>query len=261
MNTPKKSLGQHWLSDEESLRRIVASADINEGDTVLEVGPGLGTLTELLCAQAKTVIAVEMDESLVQELKERVPTGNLTVVTGDILEYDLATLPRNYKVVANIPYYLTSYLLRKLWSGENPPETASLLIQKEVAERVTAEPGDMTVLAFSVQYYARATMLDVVPKELFNPQPQVDSAILQLKRRDKPYFEADTKKLFRLVKAGFSERRKKLANSLAGGLNMDKEEAGSMLNAAGISPNARSQELSLDDWARLYESSTENGIL
>lgn len=254
---PKKSLGQHWLFDEEALRAVADAGEITGSDTVVEVGPGLGSLTRLLCERAGRVIAVEADPVLASNLHNELRRGRtsaqkLEVVEGDILQFDFNGLPAGYKVVANIPYYITSNLLRQLLESDNPPTVMALLLQAEVADRVTASPGDMSVLAFSVQYYAEARKFRTVPKELFDPVPKVDSAILQLKKRPQPYFPADKKKLFRLVKAGFGERRKQLRNSLAGGLRLDKDQTLSLLATAGISPDSRAQELSLKDWGALY---------
>lgn len=257
----KKSLGQHWLHDKAVLQRMVSAGEITENDTVLEVGPGQGTLTEYVCAAAREVIAVETDEELAGQLPERIALDNLSVVTGDILTYDFTRLPKGYKMVGNIPYYLTSRLLRVTYDGNNPPVVASLLVQKEVAERVAALPGDMSLLAVSVQYFAEPVMLDVVPKELFIPVPQVDSAILQIRLRPKPYFPADTETFFRLVKAGFGERRKKLTNALSGGLRIDKQQAVDILQEAGIGTEVRAQELSLDQWQMLYTAALQHGII
>lgn len=259
---PKKSLGQHWLFDESALRAVADAGEINSGDTVLEIGPGLGTLTALLSERAGRVVAVEADPELAKGLINQLRRGpalkqNVEVVEGSILEFDLRRLPKDYKVVANIPYYITSNLLRMLLESANPPSLMSLLVQEEVADRVTAGPGYMSTLSFSVQYYAEAQKLQTVPKELFEPPPKVDSAILLLRRRKSPYFEADTKKLFRLVKAGFGERRKKLTNSLAGGLRIDKTESEQLLRSAGIGLRVRAQELSMDDWHQLYNAAQE----
>ena len=245
-------LGQHWLFDQPSLKAIVDAADISRRDTVLEVGPGLGSLTELLVARAKQVIAVEKDEGLVADLKLRLAADNLEVVNDDILQYDLRQLPTGYKVVANIPYYLTSKLIQILLESPNQPQSMALLVQKEVAERVTAVPGQMSVLAISVQFYAVAQMGQVVPKSLFKPPPKVDSALLQIKPRSKPAFEADPKRFFRLVKAGFSARRKQLKNSLAGGLQISVGKSLELLNNARLNATIRAQELSLEDWKHLY---------
>lgn len=257
----KKSLGQHWLYDKAVLQRMVSAGEITENDTVLEVGPGQGTLTEYVCEAACEVIAVEADEELAGQLPDRITSDNLSVVTGDILTYDFTRLPEGYKMVGNIPYYLTSRLLRVVYDGNNPPVVASLLVQKEVAERVAALPGDMSLLAVSVQYFADPVMLDVVPKELFTPVPQVDSAILQIRLRPQPYFSANTETFFRLVKAGFSERRKKLANALSGGLRIDKQQAIDVLQESGIGTEVRAQELSLDQWQVLYTTALQHGIV
>lgn len=253
MLSPKKSLGQHWLADETALAAMCDAADLTAKDIVLEIGPGLGTLTQLLVQQARQVIAIEFDLQLAAKLPKLVTADNLQVTAADILQFDLTHLPEGYKVVANIPYYLTSNLLQVLCESPNPPKQMALLVQKEVAERVAAKPGDMSLLSVSVQYYCTATVGMVVPAALFTPPPKVDSQILSLKYRTKPLFEGvDTKKFFQVVKAGFSQRRKKLRSSLAAGMRIDKPRAESLLHKAGIDPNSRPQELSLADWHRLY---------
>ena len=253
---PKKSLGQHWLHDELSLTAMVTCGQVQQGDTVLEIGPGLGTLTEYLVeavGDSGQVVALEYDEELAKQLPSRVPSKRLHVTYADCLTFDYAILPRGYKVVANIPYYLTSNLLRVLSEHSNPPEVIALLVQKEVAERVAAEPGDMSMLSVSVQLYYQATLADVVPAELFTPPPKVDSQIIQLIRREQPLFDdLDHKAFFRVVKAGFSQRRKKLRSSMSAGLHLAKPEATALLERAGIDPNARPQELSLQQWHHLY---------
>lgn len=248
-----KGLGQHFLVDRPSLDAVMAAGELTSDDTVLEVGPGLGTMTIPLAQAVGQVVAVEQDPALAQLLERDRPT-NLRVIAGDIMQFDLGMLPHGYKVVANIPYYLTSGLLRRLLEAENHPRLLALLIQKEVAQRVAAEPGKMSILAVSVQYYGQPEVVQIVPRQLFWPSPQVDSAILQVRVSDQPAFEADRDKLFRLVKAGFGERRKMLKNSLAGGLNMSMELAGQLIESADISPTARAQELSLADWEQLYRA-------
>lgn len=252
---PKKHLGQHWLRDSEALKAMVTAADVSAGDTVVEIGPGLGTLTTELVKVATKVIAVEFDELLATELPFRVPAENLEVIQADILKFDFGSLPKNYKVVANIPYYLTSNLLRQLCESLNPFSQAALLVQKEVAERVSANAGQTSLLSISVQFYAQVELGRVVPASLFEPPPKVDSQILKLTYRNEPLFpEVDSKKFFRLVKAGFSERRKKLRSSLSGGLGITKDEAEALMQEAKIDPNLRAQALSLDDWHRLYKA-------
>ncbi len=249
----KKSLGQHWLTDFGSLAAMCDAAEVQDGDTVLEIGPGVGTLTELLVERADKVVAVEFDEKLAAELPRRRPESNLEVVNQDILRFDLTTMPADYKVVANIPYYLTSNLVRVLSESTNQPSYAVLLVQKEVAERVAAGPGAMSLLSVTAQFYWQASTGELVPAKLFTPPPKVDSQILILKRRDTPLFpDVDAKQFFRLVKAGFSNRRKTLLNSLSGGLHLDKPAVSQLLESADITPTARPQELSLEQWHRLY---------
>jgi 16S rRNA (adenine1518-N6/adenine1519-N6)-dimethyltransferase len=260
---PKKSLGQHWLHDEATLASICDSAEVQAGDTVLEVGPGLGTLTSQLLTRGAHVTAVEFDPPLAERLEANVAksgaaTDNLKVVHEDILKFNLTTLPKGYKLVANIPYYLTSNLIRVTTESGNPFDTAAILIQKEVAERVVAGPGQMSLLSVSAQFYCEVSLGALVPAELFTPPPKVDSQVLVLKYRPEPLFEnVDTKLFFRLVKAGFSQKRKTLVNSLSGGLSIGKDQARELLGAADIAENARAQALSLDDWYALYEVYTQ----
>lgn len=257
MPSTKKSLGQHWLHDTDSLDAIVAAAHVQPTDTVLEIGPGPGTLTEKLVQQASQVVAVEFDTDLAQELPMRVPANNLRVVHQDILQFDLTSLPPNYKVVANIPYYLTSNLLRVLCESANHFSNAAILIQKEVAERVCAGPGSMSMLSVSVQFYCEARLGAVVPAELFTPPPKVDSQVLELTFRQQPLFpDVDTRTFFRVVKAGFAQRRKTLLNSLSGGLQLDRAATEALLAQADILPTVRAQALSLDQWYELYKAYT-----
>lgn len=248
-----KTLGQHWLTDASALESICDLAELTKDDLVVEVGPGLGTLTEHLRKRAGKVVAVEYDEKLALELAAKYANTNVEVRSEDILRFDLTALPA-YKVVANIPYYLTSNLLRVLCESPNPPRSMTLLVQKEVAERVVAGPGAMSLLSVSVQFYCEASLGELVPAFLFTPPPKVDSQVLHLVYRQKPLFDdVDTAKFFRIVKAGFSERRKKLRSSLSGGLKMDKSEAETYLQKAGISPDKRAQELTLKNWYDLYK--------
>jgi 16S rRNA (adenine1518-N6/adenine1519-N6)-dimethyltransferase len=248
-----KSLGQHWLTDAEALKAMVEAADVGAGDTVLEIGPGLGTLTKFLTEQAKQVVAVEFDKDLADALPGQVPAANLKVVSEDIMKFDLTTMPTNYKIVANIPYYLTSNLVRSISESSNPPMVAVILVQKEVAERVAAEPGQMSMLSVSAQYYWEVILGREVPARLFTPVPKVSSQILILRRRPKPLFDdIDEKQFFRVVKAGFAARRKTLLNSIGAGLRLEKDQALALLADADIEPNRRAQTLSLDEWYKLY---------
>ena len=249
----KKSLGQHWLHDQASLQAMCAAADVQANDVILEIGPGLGSLTSLLVRRAGQVIAVELDKKLAATLPGKFPAGNLRVVSQDILQFDFTSLPAGYKLVANIPYYLTSHLIRVISETPNPPRIATLLVQKEVAERVAASPGTMSLLSITAQFYWQVSLGREVPAELFTPPPKVDSQILILKRRPKPLFpDVDTKAFFRLVKAGFAQRRKTLLNSLSAGLHLERDKVRDICQKVAIDPTRRAQTLSLDDWHTLY---------
>lgn len=253
MNEPwaKKGLGQHWLHDVASLEAMAAG--VERGDIILEIGPGTGTLTKVLLAKGAKVIAVEKDESLLKSLEQKFSQDDFRLINQGILEFDLTSIPAIYKVVANIPYYLTSNLIRVLSESSNPPESVVLLVQKEVAERVSAQPGKMSLLSVSAQFYWEVSLGLAVPANLFTPPPKVDSQIVILDRRKKPLFDVDQKEFFQIVKAGFGERRKTLSNSLSGGLRMTKSETELLLSQAGIDPGLRAQALSLENWYQLYK--------
>lgn len=255
---PNKALGQHWLTDRFILGEIADAAETTSDDTVLEIGPGLGTLTSELLSRAKNVIAVEFDENLAAKLPGQFPGTNLEVRNEDILSFDLGSLPANYVVVANVPYYITSKIVQKLMTAANKPRIAVLLVQKEVAERIAAQPGDMSILALSAQVYAEAGLGIEVPKEFFTPPPKVDSQVIILKTRQAPLVAPDEEKqFFRLVKAGFSAKRKKLRSSLSGGLALSKPEVEAVLQGVGISPDARAEDLAIDEWKRIAASLNE----
>lgn len=249
---PNKSLGQHWLKDRLILEAIADSADITPDDTVLEIGSGLGTLTSVLLSRAKEVIAVEFDAELARKLPGQFPGKNLTVHNQDILSFDLSQLPAGYKVVANVPYYITSKIVQLLMTSVNKPSVAVLLVQKEVAERLAARPGDMSILAISAQLFAEVSLGELVPREYFTPPPKVDSQVVVMHTRSTPFVSGDQEKaLFRVVKAGFSAKRKMLRSSLAGGLGIEKTEAEKLLAAANISPDARAEDLAITEWQNL----------
>lgn len=255
MDVPKKSLGQHWLYDPASLEAMCKAVDVNPSDTVLEIGPGLGTLTQLLADRAEKVIAVELDQNLSATLPGKVKASNLQVITQDILSFDFTSLPTDYKIVANIPYYLTSNLIRVISETTNQPQAVALLVQKEVAQRVAAQPGDMSILSVTAQFYWEVNLGRVVEAALFTPPPKVDSQILILTRRQKPLFaDVEPKDFFRLVKAGFAQRRKTLLNSLSAGLHIDKTTIIQVAQSVDIDPMRRAQTLSLEEWHNLYLS-------
>lgn len=254
-NNTKKALGQHWLHDLDVLESIAEAAKVGEGDEVLEIGPGLGTLTDVLAKLGAKVLALEFDQDLIGKLEKKYSnTQQVKIEQGDIRTFDFSKIKDDYKIVANIPYYLTSNLIRSISETSNPPTVAVLLIQKEVAQRLCAKPGQMGILSVTAQFYFECSLGIEVPAILFTPPPKVDSQVVVLTQRDKKLFDVDEQNYFNLVKAGFSEKRKTLANSLSGGLHMSKDEATTILQKAEIKPSTRAQELSLQDWYRLYLS-------
>ena len=247
-----KSLGQHWLRDRTILATIADAAELTPSDTVLEIGPGLGTLTSEILRQTDKVIAVEYDGELARKLPGQFPGKDLTVINEDILTFDLDSLPAGYKVVANVPYYITSKIIERLMTAHNKPSIAVLLVQKEVAERIAARPGDMSILAVSAQLYAEASLGALVPRRFFTPPPKVDSQVIVLRTRTTPLVPAeDERALFRVVKAGFRAKRKKLRSSISAGLAITKPAAEELLRHANIDPELRAEDLSIDDWLRL----------
>lgn len=250
-----KGLGQNFLQDPLALERIVAAAQIQPLDTVLEIGPGLGSLTRYLAVAAKEVVAVELDANLLPPLKQVLaPYQNVRVVQGDILKLSPKYLitERDYLVVANIPYYITSAVIRHLLEGEARPRRIVLTLQKEVAERICAQPGDMSLLALSVQVYGRPRIATEIPAEAFFPTPRVDSAVVVIDIYPAPLIKDELlEKFFKLIKAGFSQKRKTLRNALSAGLHIAPAEATELLNVAGIDPQRRAETLSIEEWEKL----------
>ncbi len=250
---PNKSLGQHWLKDRLILEAIADCAELSKTDTVLEIGPGLGTLTSVLLQKAGQVVAVEFDEALARKLPGQFPGTSLTVRHENILDFDTDNFVHVYKVVGNIPYYITAKIVQKFSTCTNSPELMVLLVQKEVAERLAASPGSMSVLSVAAQLYNDVTLGPVVGAEWFTPPPKVDSQVVILKKRTADLVDRDEQKaFFRVVKAGFAERRKKLRSSLSGGLGISKEQVDRLLSACGLSPEVRAQELSIEQWKKVY---------
>jgi 16S rRNA (adenine1518-N6/adenine1519-N6)-dimethyltransferase len=254
---PKKGLGQNFLQDPDALERILAAAEVRHADTVLEIGPGLGTLTRYLAAAAQEVIAVELDARLFPALESVLaPYDNVQLVQGDALAVDLAEWIRasGYLVVANIPYYITSALLRHLLENEKKPRRLVLTVQSEVAERICEGPGKMSLLALSVQVYGQPSIAARIPAGAFYPAPKVDSAVLVVEVFDSPRLPEHLLDIyFQLIKAGFSQKRKKLRNSVSAGMHQSKTETEKLLWAADIDPQRRAETLSLEEWGRLSD--------
>ena len=248
---PSKGLGQNFLIDKNILDKIIDSANLNSADFVLEVGPGLGTLTQELAKRAGQVVAVEKDENMIEILKETLPEyKNVEVLNEDILKYN--PQQTDYKLIANIPYYLTSPLIRKFLESKNPPKEIILMIQKEVAERICAKAGDMSLLAVSVQFYAEAKIISSVSKNCFWPAPKIDSAIIKIIPFAKP--DINPEDFFKVVKAGFSHPRKQLLGNLSGELNLTKEKTTQWLSKNNIDTKQRAETLSIQDWKNLTNS-------
>lgn len=258
-----KSLGQHWLRDRVVLDGIAEEAEIKNGDFVLEIGSGLGTLTSSLlkfAGKEGEVLSIEFDEDLAKKLPAQFPGKNLTVKNTDFLDFDLSKLPKNYKVAANVPYYITSKIIEKLLTSDNKPSIAALLVQKEVAERICAKSGDLSVLSIASQIYADCELGQFVPRELFTPPPKVDSQVVILKILEKNKLECfndqnntkiSEKQFFRIVKAGFTARRKKILKALSANLALSKEQTIKILAQAKVSPDARAQELTIENWLEI----------
>jgi len=257
----RKSLGQHFLIDEGVLRTIASAAELNASDVVVEIGPGLGILTRELARRAGRVVSVELDSLLAASLKQALASlKNVTVVDGDILRLEPAALLRdqktanNYKVVANLPYYITSAILRHFLEAKLKPEGMVVMVQKEVAEAIVAKPGRMSLLSVSVQFYGEPRIISYVPARCFYPLPEVSSAILKVVLRPQPMVTHDSEGFFQLVRAGFCASRKQLANSLAQGLGLPKAAVLLLLEKAAIISKRRAETLTITEWAQLWQA-------
>jgi len=264
---PTKLRGQNFLLDPEILQRMVDASGVKKSDTVLEVGPGFGTLTEFLAEKAKKVIAVELDDALFGLLKAQLgKSSTVKLLHADILKMRREDLPveKKYKIVSNLPYNITSFFLRKFMQEEFRPETLTLMLQEEVANRICAKPGKMSILAVSVQFFSYPEILFRVSADNFWPEPKVHSSAVHLRTKSEEEVKkqlvaagTDEKSFFRLIKFGFSARRKQLHNNLAGGMrsmgknNFATKDVKRVLRDSKIPENARAQDLSLDDWFAL----------
>jgi 16S rRNA (adenine1518-N6/adenine1519-N6)-dimethyltransferase len=262
----KKRLGQHFLIDDAVLEKILNAANLTPDDTVIEVGPGLGLMTQELARRAGWVIAIELDNRLAAILLETIQAENVVVLNEDVLGTDPAKLLkdsaphfppqlRSYKVVANLPYYITSPVLRHFLEAPVKPVTMVVMVQKEVAETIAAEAGDRSVLSIAVQFYGKPSIVATVPAASFFPPPEVDSAVVKIDvYRKPPVAVDDVAGFFKLVRAGFTAARKQVANSLAQGLHLPKEQALELLTKAKIDPQRRAETFTLEEWAALYKA-------
>ena len=261
---PQKALGQNFLVDTRILLCILATAEVSSADAVLEIGAGLGTLTEALAERVQRLVAVEIDRCLVNFLRQRLAAfPNTRIVQGDILSLEICQLLRGepaeavvpFKVVANIPYYITSAVLRHLLETHMGPHLIVLMVQREVAQRIVATQGQMSLLAVSVQFYGEPSVTGRVPAQAFYPVPNVDSAIVRIVPHDRlPLDGDDVAAFFRVVRAGFGQRRKQLRNSLAHGLALSVDLVAQALSAAGIERQRRAQTLCVGEWVILYRA-------
>jgi len=265
----RKGLGQHFLIDEEVLKLITSAAGLTPTDVIMEIGPGLGVLTQELARQAGWVITIELDNKLAAILKQTLASfNNVAIINEDVLQVDPEALlqeqrerfppaissPFNYKVVANLPYYITSPVLRHFLEASLKPQIMVVMVQKEVAEAIVAEPGEMSVLSISVQFYGQPEIVSYVPARCFYPAPEVDSAILKVTLYPRPAVDvANEASFFRLVRAGFTTPRKQLGNSLTQGLGLPKAEVLPLLEKANIVPQRRAETLTLAEWAQLWQ--------
>lgn len=260
----KKNFGQNFLVDERVLGKIVSSAEISKDDVVIEVGPGIGTLTQALAKEAYKVVAVEIDTTLVPILGELLSDfDNIEMINEDILKVDVNAIAEKYpdkkiKMVANLPYYITTPIIMNVLENHIPVESITVMIQKEVAYRMKAQPStkDYGSLSLAVQYYCEPYLVANVPQNCFMPRPNVDSAVIKLTVMDKPKVQVNNEKfMFEFIKAAFSQRRKTLVNCIfsSGLLTLSKDEIGKMLNGLGYDERVRGESLTLEDYGKITD--------
>jgi 16S rRNA (adenine1518-N6/adenine1519-N6)-dimethyltransferase len=257
--SPSRERGQNFLIDKAVLEKIIKTANLEKDQVVLEVGAGFGVLTEELAKGASKVIAVESDRGILPILRKNLEKyENVEIIENDILQitsYKLPVTSYSYKIIANLPYQITSAVLRKFLENEPRPNEMIVMVQKEVAERICAKPGEMSILSVSVQFFGHPEIIQIVPRDSFYPSPEVDSAILKVSRirseSEANLGRINAKKFFQAVKIGFSARRKQLHNNLANGFHLENDEAKNILLSLGLDIQARAQDLSVEDWIRL----------
>lgn len=258
-HTPRRRFGQHFLTDKNILQKIVRAAEVQADDTVLEIGPGLGDLTRALSASAARVVAVEVDRALATRLDADFSSSNVHILQGDVLQrapeawLAEANCEPPFLVVANLPYYITSAILRYLLEAPTPPTRIVVMVQREVAQQMTARPPHSNLLAVSVQYYGTPRIVEQVPAGAFRPPPKVSSAVVRIDVHV-PAAGTGADEFFRVVRAGFSAKRKQIHNALTNGLALTRDETEQWLNRARIAPERRAETLSLEEWKRLAQT-------
>lgn len=261
MAEANKSLGQNFLHDEEVLRQIIEAAELSKEDTILEIGPGKGALTNQLLDQAGKVIAVELDDRLIPVLMEEFGSApNFKLIHQDVLKYTPPSEP--YKIVANIPYYITSpilnHFLMEQFQDGNPPKTIIIMIQKEVAQKILAKKGKHSVLSLQVHLFGEPELVCIVPRTAFDPQPKVDSAVIKITVQNKPKIDVDLKKFFWLLHMSFAQKRKMLSNNLANAFKKEPEEIRTFLKNIDIDEGIRAEQLTIEEWLKLYQAYYSN---
>lgn len=255
---PSKAFGQNFLVNEKAFEKIIETAELSKKDLVLEIGPGIGNLTLKLAKKTKKVIAIEKDKRMCEILKNIIQSQsikNIKLINKDILKTNLGIYTlKPYKLTANLPYYITSPVIRRFLEMRNPPESMTLMIQKEVAQRICAKPNKMSLLAVSVQFYAKPKIISYISKKSFWPEPKVDSAIIKIVPLKTKFSKKFTEKFFKIVKAGFSHPRKQLINNLSKGLKMEKEKIKEWLLKNNVQPSQRAETLGVDEWQKLTKS-------
>ncbi len=258
---PSKWLGQNFLIDKSVIKKVIKAAELCPEDIILEIGPGIGAITQELAKRAKKIIAVEKDPKMCKILEETLKDfKNVKIINKDILKYQIAkrslglvydSKNQKYKVVANLPFYITAPVIRKFLESNNPPQEMILIVQKEVAQRICSKPPKMNLLAVSVQFYSKAKIISYISKKSFWPQPKVDSAILKISAFNRPRKSVFNQRFFRIVKDGFSQPRKQLANNLSNSLKLNKEQIKLWLFKNNIQPSQRAETLTIKDWFKL----------
>lgn len=257
----KKSLGQNFLMDSMTIEKIFETAHVQANDWVLEIGPGTGALTFALAPRVEKLLAIELDHRFVVRLQEHfVDSKHVSILEGNVLDIHVNELiqtsgfsEHGYKIIANIPYYITAPIIRMLLSLKYQPQSITLMVQNEVADRLSAPPGEMSLLSMMAQFYAEVTKAFVVSKDFFDPVPQVDSAVVHIVPK-RAFSAEEDRKVFHLARIGFSARRKTLANNISSGLGIPRSTIETKLSDLGLRPDIRAQALSPKDWERLCEA-------